>query len=92
MLFRSVEFDRESLENRDFIMPLTFDNISCPDAVTEFVKRDVIVYDRSDSNYYSVRSLHPFDLAGIVRVSPLHCHGVEDIDTFLRAAKEIAAL
>lgn len=35
---------------------------------------------------------HPFDLAGIVRVSPLHCHGVEDIDTFLRAAKEIAAL
>lgn len=87
-----VEFDRESLENRDFIMPLTFDNISCPDAVTEFVKRDVIVYDRSDSNYYSVRSLHPFDLAGIVRVSPLHCHGVEDIDTFLRAAKEIAAL
>ncbi len=87
-----VEFDRESLENRDFIMPLTFDNISCPEAVTEYVKRDIIVYDRSDSNYYSVRSLHPFDLEGIVRVSPLHCHSVEDIDTFLKATAEIARL
>ena len=87
-----VEFDRESLENRDFILPLAFSNISCPDAVTEFVKRDIIVYDRSDSNYYSVRSLHPFDLEGIVRVSPLHCHHTGDIDKFLKASAEIAKL
>lgn len=88
----NVEFDRESLENRDFILPLTFKNISCPDAVTEFVKRSIIVYDRSDSNYYSVRSLHPFDLEGIVRVSPLHCHSTEDVDKFLKAAAEIAQI
>lgn len=87
-----VEFDRESLDNRDFILPLTFTNISCPDAVTEYVKRNIIVYDRSDSNYYSVRSLHPFDLEGIVRVSPLHCHTTEDIDEFLKVTAEIAKL
>lgn len=88
----NVEFDQESLENRDFILPLTFTNMSCPDAVVEYVKRNIIVYDRSDSNYYSVRSLHPFDLEGIVRVSPLHCHSTGDIDEFLKVTAEIAKL
>lgn len=87
-----AEFDRESLENRDFILPVTFSNISCPDAVVEYVKRNIIVYDRSDSNYYSVRSLHPFDLEGIVRVSPLHCHSIEDVDKFLKVTAVIATL
>lgn len=87
-----VHFDREDFENRDFIMALTFDNINYTDAVAEFQKRGVIVYDRNDGNYYSVRSLHPFGLDGIIRVSPLHCHSTEDVDKFLKAAAEIAAL
>lgn len=87
-----VHFDREDFDNRDFIMALTFDNINYTDAVAEFQKRGVIVYDRNDGNYYSVRSLHPFGLDGIIRVSPLHCHSTEDVDKFLKAAAEIAAL
>jgi len=88
----TVHFDRESLEDRDFIMPITFKNISCTDAVTQYQKRGVIVYDRTEKNYYSVRSLHPFDLDGIIRVSPLHCHDKSDIETFLKVTAEIANL
>lgn len=87
-----VHFDRESLENRDFIMPITFNNINLTDAVSEYQKRGVIVYERADSNYYSVRSLHPFGLDGIIRVSPLHCNNCQDIEKFLIATKEIASL
>ncbi len=88
----NAHFDREDYENRDFIMAVTFDNINFADAVQEYLKRDVVVYDRNDANYYSVRSLHPFDLDGIIRVSPLHCHDKNDIDKFLKATAEIAKL
>ncbi|MDD3996184.1 MAG: aminotransferase class V-fold PLP-dependent enzyme [Sphaerochaetaceae bacterium] len=87
-----VHFDRDSYDKRDFIMPVTFKNIHFSEAVTEYRKRGVIVYDRNDSNYYSVRSLHPFGLDGIIRVSPLHCHDEKDIEIFLKATEEIAHL
>jgi selenocysteine lyase/cysteine desulfurase len=88
----TVHFDRESFERRDFIMPITFDNIDLAAAVEEYQKRGVIVYDRQASNYYSVRSMHPFGLEGIIRVSPLHCHDKSDVDKFLKATAEIASL
>jgi len=87
-----AHFDRETFENRDFIMAVTFDNIHYTDAVAEYQKRGIIVYDRNDSNYYSVRSLHPFGLDGIIRVSPLHCHDRSDVEKFLKATDEIAKL
>jgi selenocysteine lyase/cysteine desulfurase len=87
-----VHFDRDDFENRDFIMPVTFSNIDPSAAVEEYQKRDVIVYDRQGSNYYSVRSLHPFGLEAIIRVSPLHCHEKSDADKFLKATAEIAKL
>lgn len=88
----TVHFDRDDFHNRDFIMALTFKNINYTDAVVEYQKRGVIVYDRNDTNYYSVRSLHPFDLDGIIRVSPLHCHSTADVEKFLKVSAEIAAL
>lgn len=87
-----VQFDRADYENRDFIMPVTFENIEESAAVEEYQKRAIIVYDRQASNYYSVRSLHPFDLEAIIRVSPLHCHDKTDVDKFLKATAEIAKL
>jgi cysteine desulfurase/selenocysteine lyase len=88
----TVHFDRDTYDHRDFIMPITFKNMSCTDAVVEYQKRGIIVYDRSDTNYYSVRSLHPFGLEGIIRVSPLHCHDKNDIEEFLKVTAEIAKL
>lgn len=87
-----VQFDNPNLVKRDFIMALTFDNIGYTEAVAEYAKRGVIVYDRNETNYYSVRTLHAFGLKGIVRVSPLHCHSAADVDTFLKASAEIAKL
>jgi selenocysteine lyase/cysteine desulfurase len=88
----TVYFDRENFENRDFIMPVAFSNIDLSVAVEEYQKRGVIVYDRQGSNYYSERSLHPFGLEAIIRVSPLHCHNKSDADKFLKATAEIAKL
>jgi selenocysteine lyase/cysteine desulfurase len=34
--------------------------------------------------------LESFGLAGTVRVSPLHCNSVADIEKFLRITQEIA--
>jgi selenocysteine lyase/cysteine desulfurase len=87
-----VAFDKENYENRDFIMPVLFDNIDLSLAVEEYQKRGIIVYDRQASNYYSVRSLHPFGLEAIIRVTPLHCHDTSDVEKFLKATAEIAKL
>ena len=87
-----AHFDRDTFDHRDFIMAVTFDNINYTEAVAEYQKHHVIVYDRNDGNYYSVRSLHPFGLDGIIRVSPLHCHSTADVDKFLLATAAIAKL
>ena len=58
----------------------------------EYEKRGVIVCDRAKSSMYAERILNALGIEGAIRVSPLHCHGVEDIDKFLQITKEIAAL
>jgi len=88
----NVHFDNPDLTQRDFIMAITFDNLDTATAVEEYQKRGVIVYDRVDSNWYSVRCLHPFGLSGVIRVSPLHCHNIDDVNKFLKASEEIAKL
>ena len=42
------------------------------------------------SSMYSKRIVDTLGIPGAIRVSPLHCHGTEDIDKFLRITKEIA--
>ena len=62
------------------------------EAVREYEKRGVIVYDRLSSSIYSKRMLESFDMDGAVRVSPLHCNSLADIDKFLQITKELASL
>lgn len=88
----NVHFDTPDLTKWDFIMAVTFDNMDTATAVAEYQKRGVIVYDRVDSNWYSVRCLHPFGLSGVIRVSPLHPHSIADVEKFLQATAQIAAL
>ncbi|WP_313346602.1 aminotransferase class V-fold PLP-dependent enzyme [Sedimentibacter sp.] len=87
-----VYLDYEDLSTRDFIMAVGFDNIGCIEAVAEYEKRGVITFERVASSLYSVRMLNSFGIEGVVRVSPLHCHDVNDIDEFLRITKEISLL
>jgi selenocysteine lyase/cysteine desulfurase len=58
--------------------------------VRAYEARGVIVYERVAASLYSGRMLKSFGLDGAVRVSPLHCHGPEDIEKFLRVTEEIA--
>lgn len=87
-----VFFDYEDLTKRDFIIAIGFDNIGYTQAVREYEKRGVIVYDRLISSPYSERMLKSFNLDGAIRVAPLHCNSTADIDKFLKVTKEISQL
>ena len=75
---------------RDLIVPLTFDHLSCADAVRAYDELGVIVYERVATSYYSERILHSLGLEGVVRVSPLHCHTLDEAEEFLAVTQKIA--
>lgn len=87
----TVCVDTDELINRDLIVAIIIDNIDFTTCVAEYQKRGVTVYERVNSSIYSKRILEALGLVGAIRVSPLHCHGSEDIDKFLRITAEIAA-
>lgn len=87
-----VQMDGAPLEQRDFIIGIEFDRISCEKAVAEYEKRGVITFERSAESMYSKRMVGAFDSKGVVRVSPLHVHTPEEIEEFLQITKEIAQL
>ncbi|MGP3769417.1 aminotransferase class V-fold PLP-dependent enzyme [Streptomyces sp. SDT5-1] len=82
--------DRAATLPRDLIVPLTFDDVSCADAVRAYEERGVIVYERVATSPYSERILRAVGLNGVVRVSPLHCHTLEEAERFLAVTQEIA--
>jgi cysteine desulfurase / selenocysteine lyase len=84
--------DYEDLTKRDFIMAIGFDNIGDTQAVKEYEKRNVIVYERISTSIYSKRMLDSFKLNGVVRISPLHCNSIQEIDKFLQVTLEISKL
>lgn len=77
---------------RDFILAMGFDNLGYTQAVREYESRNVIDCDRLASSIYSKRMLDSFGMDGAIRVSPLHCNSVEEIDKFLGVTQELAAL
>ncbi len=82
--------DTEDITNRDLIAAIAIDNIDMTDCVAEYQKRGVTVYERVNTSIYSKRILESLGLRGAIRVSPLHCHGTDDIDKFLSITAEIA--
>ncbi|WP_198971046.1 aminotransferase class V-fold PLP-dependent enzyme [Xylophilus sp. ASV27] len=87
----NVFLDHDDLTRRDLILGIGFDRIDCTQAVVEYAKRGVTVYERVATSLYSRRMLASFGLAGTVRVSPLHCNSVADMEQFLRITREIAS-
>ncbi|MGI6004116.1 MAG: aminotransferase class V-fold PLP-dependent enzyme [Christensenellales bacterium] len=87
-----VFLDYPDLSTRDFILAMGFDNLDYTQAVREYEKRNVIVYDRLATSLYSKRMLDSFGMDGAIRVSPLHCNDVADIVKFLTVTEELAAL
>lgn len=86
----TVFLDFEDLTKRDLILAIGIENLEHSQAVREYEKRGVIVYERVATSLYSKRMLDSFGLEGAIRVSPLHCHSAADIDRFLRITREIS--
>lgn len=85
-----VFLDHEDLTKRDLILAISIEHLEHAQAVREYEKRGVIVYERVAASLYSKRMLHSFGLEGAVRVSPLHCNSAADIDRFLQITREIS--
>ena len=79
------------LQNRDLILGIHLHNMDCRTAVQEYGKRGIIVYDREAKHYYS-KQVAEFGTDGFVRVSPLHCNTIEEMEEFLKVTREITAL
>lgn len=86
----TVFVDTEDLTARDLIAAIAIDRMDFTECVAEYQRRGVTVYERINSSIYSRRILDALGLRGAIRVSPMHCHGTEDIDKFLRITAEIA--
>lgn len=84
-----VYLDAPDMTSRDFIMAVGLEGWDYTEAVREYERRGFIVFERVVSNIYSVRMLNSFGIDGCVRVSPLHCNSIEEIDEFLKATKEM---
>jgi len=86
----TVFVDTDDLSARDLIVAIAIDNTDFTECVAEYQRRGVTVYERINTSIYSKRILDALGLNGAIRVSPLHCHGTDDIDEFLRITAEIA--
>lgn len=84
-------WDHDDLTQRDLIVGIGFAHLEPTQAVREYEKHGVIVYERVASSLYSGRMLKSFGLAGAVRISPLHCHAPDDIARFLAITEALAA-
>jgi len=85
-----VFLDHEDLTKRDLILAIGIEGLGHTQAVREYEKRGVIVYERVSSSLYSKRMLESFGMDGAVRVSPLHCNSAADIDRFLQVTLQIS--
>jgi selenocysteine lyase/cysteine desulfurase len=85
-----VFLDHEDLTKRDLILAIGIEGLGHTQAVREYEKRGVIVYERVSSSLYSKRMLESFGMDGAIRVSPLHCNSAADIDRFLQVTLQIS--
>jgi cysteine desulfurase/selenocysteine lyase len=87
-----VFLDYEDFTKKDFIVAMGFDNLGYTQAVREYEKRGVIVYERLNTSPFSKRMLESFKMDGAIRVSPLHCNSIADMDKFLKVTMELTKL
>jgi len=86
----NVAVEMDDLTERDLIVPIVFDKLTCEQASRAYEAKGVVVHERTDASLYSARQVNSINQHGIVRISPLHCHTYADIDEFLKITAEIA--
>src|SRR5699024_2464133 len=87
-----LHFAKENGLHQDLILAITFENLTSAEAVQAYSENNILVYDRQASSHYSKRILESVELDSIVRVSPLHCHNQDDVDTFLKVTDKMSSL
>ena len=89
-----VQMDSGDLNKRDLIFSIEFDNMPADQAAKELDERGFVVFERMADSIYSKRMIEVFDKEskGVVRVSPLHVHTIEEMEAFIKAVAEVAAL
>lgn len=85
----TVHLDYEDLSKRDLIIAISIDGLDYKEAVKQYEAENIIVYERVASSIYSKRMLKSFGLNGVIRVSPLHCNNIEEIEEFLEITQKI---
>ncbi|MCM3396926.1 aminotransferase class V-fold PLP-dependent enzyme [Oceanobacillus profundus] len=85
----TVYLDYEDLSKRDFIVAIRIESFDYHEAVNQYGAENIIVYDRVASSIYSKRMLQSFGMEGAIRISPLHCNTVEEIEEFLEVTQKI---
>ena len=86
-----VFLDSSNETDRDFIAAIGIKGMDMAGAVKEYYARGVTVFERVNTSLYSKRIIESLGLTGCIRVSPLHCHTVDEIDEFLRITQDIVA-
>lgn len=85
-----VYVDIEDLTCKDLIVAMGIKGIEYSQCVQKYLEHGVTVFERVTNSMYSKRIVEALGLEGAIRVSPLHCHGTDDIDRFLEITKLIA--
>jgi Selenocysteine lyase len=86
-----IAADPKEFEGRDLIAGISIDGMSTGDVTKKYLKCGVLVANRAADSMYSHRIVTALGAdKGLVRVSPLHCQGTDDIDKFLRITADIA--
>lgn len=87
-----ISADPDSVEGRDLIAGIRIEGMDVVELGQEYQKRGITTAPRAATSIYSKRIVEALGAdKGLVRVSPMHCHGAADIDKFLKVTQEIAA-
>lgn len=86
----TVHLDYEDLSKRDLIIAITIDSLDYKEAVKQYEEEDIIVYERLVSSILSKRMLESFGMKGSIRISPLHCNQVEEVEKLLEVTQKLA--
>lgn len=85
-----VYVDMDDLTWKDLIIAMGIKGIEYSECSQKYLEHGVTIFERLKTSPYSQRIVEALGLEGALRVSPLHCHGRDDIDKFLKITKEIA--
>lgn len=85
-----VYLDNAPISHRDLIVAMGIKNWDFETLRERYQSENVTVYERVNTSIYSKRIVESLGLTGAIRVSPLHCHTIDEINKFLNITEKIA--